>query len=238
MEGGSKLFRGDVPMVMTIDGSVNGEKFHVEGKGIGNAEEGYQRGKWICKSGKMPVPWPLMAPTLQYGSIVFAKFPNEIKNFPVETFPEGLTYDRTLTFENDGVITSHHDIFWENGQVMNKVTFTAEGFKPESPVMNFNIDVPEPTVATSTPNGNNGGRYVVPMAFPIKNADQEYVHASMITNIKAIDSSRNIKYGATHFLKGEIEQFKDAEDESEHICQHEALIAFDFSLLESLNKKQ
>merc|ERR1712226_566256 len=51
MEGGSKYFRGDVPIVMTIVGNVNGEKFRVEGKGIGNAEEGYQRGKWVCKSG-------------------------------------------------------------------------------------------------------------------------------------------------------------------------------------------
>jgi len=239
MEGGSKLFRGEVPFVMIIDGTVNGgSKFHVEGKGSGNAQEGYQRGKWVCKSGKMPVPWSLLAPTLGYGFLVFAKYPNGIKNFPVESFPEGVTYDRTLTFENDGVITSHHDIFWQKGQVMNKVTFTAEGFKPDSPVINFGIGVPKPSVATCYPNGNNSGRYIVPQVFPIKDSDQEVVYASMVTNVKGIGTSSNIKYGMHHFIKGEQEQFKDVSEKSDHICQHEALTVFDFSLLEAFTKKQ
>ena len=60
----------------------------------------------------------------------------------------------------------------------------------------------------------------------------------MITDVKAIGTSRNIKYGVLHFIKGEQEQFKDVSEKSDHICQHEALTVFDFSLLEAFHKKQ
>jgi len=239
MEGGNRLFRDEVPYAQIIEGTVNGgSKFRVEGKGIGSAEKGYQKGKWVCKSGQLPIPWSVLTPTLGYGYLVFAKYPNGVANFPVESFPEGFSYDRTLTFENDGVITTHHDIFWQEGQVMNKVTFSAEGFKPDSPVINSGIGVPEPSVATCSPNGNNGGKYIVPQAFPIKGADRQYAHANMITNVSLLGTPRHVKYANTHFIKGEQEQFKDVDDESDHICQHEALTVFDVSLLEAFNKKQ
>jgi len=238
MEGGNRLFRDEVPYAQIIEGTVNGgSKFRVEGKGIGSAEKGYQKGKWVCKSGQLPIPWSVLTPTLGYGYLVFAKYPNGVANFPVESFPEGFSYDRTLTFENDGVITTHHDIFWQEGQVMNKVTFSAEGFKPDSPVINFGIGVPEMSVATCTPNGKNSGRYIVPQAFPIKGSNKEFIHASMVTNIKLLGTPREIKWANTHFIKGHQQQFKDVDEKTDHICQHESLIVFDFYSLDDFNKK-
>ena len=52
---GTALFRGDVPFVQQIEGTMNGEFFSVEGKGSGNANVGRQQGKWVCTSGKLPM---------------------------------------------------------------------------------------------------------------------------------------------------------------------------------------
>jgi len=238
MEGGNKLFRGDVPYVQMIEGTINGgNKFYIEGKGMGNAQEGYQKGKWVCKSGKMPIPWSLLCPTLQYGFLVFAKYPNGIPNFYVQSMPEGFAYDRTLTFEDDGVVTSHHDIYWDNGQVMNKVTMSLEGFKSDSPVTNFRIGVPEPSVSTCIAKGD-GGKNLVPLAFPIKDTPSEFAHAVQRTDVSVLGTPRKVTYGNTHFYRAQQEQFKDVDDKSDHICQHECLEMFDFSLLEAFNKKQ
>jgi len=238
MEGGSKLFRDEVPYSMILEGTVNGgSKFRVEGKGVGHAEKGYQKGKWVCTSGEMPIPWSVLTPTLGYGYLVFANYPNGISHFFAKSFPEGFTYDRTMTFDNDGVIKTHHDIFWQKGVVMNKVTFTAEGFKPDSPVLNFGIGVPEMSVATCTPNGDNGGRYELPQAFPLKGGNREFVHATAITHVRLLGTPRVVKWANTHFIKAHQQQFKDVDDKSEHICQHESLTAFDFYALDDFNKK-
>ena len=67
MEGGSALFRKEVPFTMQLEGTINGKSFKVEGKGIGNGQKGYHKGKWVCKTGKLPMSWAAIASTLGYG---------------------------------------------------------------------------------------------------------------------------------------------------------------------------
>ena len=67
MEGGTACFRKDVPFHMVLQGSINGTKFSVEGKGMGDSRKGTLNGKWVCTSGQLPMSWAAIAGTLGYG---------------------------------------------------------------------------------------------------------------------------------------------------------------------------
>ena len=67
MEGGSELFRKDVPFMMKLKGSINGTPFTVECKGTGNSQDGHHKGKWVCTSGELPMSWAALSTTLGYG---------------------------------------------------------------------------------------------------------------------------------------------------------------------------
>lgn len=67
MEGGSALFRKNVPFHMELEGCIDGENFKLDGKGFGNSHTGYLKGKWVCKAGRIPMSWPALAPTLGSG---------------------------------------------------------------------------------------------------------------------------------------------------------------------------
>ena len=67
-----------------------------------------------------------------------------------------------MKFENDGTITSHRDMYWEDGRVVSKVTFKAEGFKSDSPVLNDGVYAPAPGVA-SFMTIDNGTRSITPL---------------------------------------------------------------------------
>ena len=47
-----------------------------------------------------------MASTLMYGFKCFIKYPADIPDYFKKAFPEGLTYDRKLTFEDGGCATA------------------------------------------------------------------------------------------------------------------------------------
>ena len=52
---------------MQLEGTINGKSFKVEGKGTGNGQKGYHKGKWVCTTGKLPMSWAAIAGTLGYG---------------------------------------------------------------------------------------------------------------------------------------------------------------------------
>lgn len=64
---GEELFTGVVPILVELDGDVNGHKFSVSGEGEGDATYGKLTLKLICTTGKLPVPWPTLVTTLGYG---------------------------------------------------------------------------------------------------------------------------------------------------------------------------
>merc|ERR1712002_1299652 len=100
----------------------NGQRFQVEGRGSGDSEKGHHDGKYVCTTGKLPLAWPALASTLGYGFKCFAKYPNGITNFFNECLPEGYIQNRTIRFDEDGVIQTHHEIVGTNGVIVNKVT--------------------------------------------------------------------------------------------------------------------
>jgi hypothetical protein len=76
---GEELFTGVVPILVELDGDVNGHKFSVRGEGEGDATNGKLTLKFICTTGKLPVPWPTLVTTLTYGVQCFSRYPDHMK---------------------------------------------------------------------------------------------------------------------------------------------------------------
>merc|ERR1719494_1424253 len=53
---------------------------------------------------------------------MFGRYPNGLTHFTRESFPEGFTIDRTVRFEGDGTMTSHHTYEIENEHINTRVT--------------------------------------------------------------------------------------------------------------------
>ena len=71
----------------------------------------YFRGKQtgtfrVTKGGPLPFAADIVAPILKYGFKCFMKYPADIPDYFKQAFPEGLTYDRKLTFEDGGCATA------------------------------------------------------------------------------------------------------------------------------------
>nr|QEQ56195.1 green fluorescent protein FP1 [Aequorea australis] len=129
MSYGALLFREKIPYVVEMEGDVEGMKFSVRGKGHGDANTGKIEASFICTTGELPVPWSSILTTVTYGAQCFAKYPNDIKDYPKSAMPEGYVQERTITFENDGVYKTRAEVTYEKGSVYNRVTLNGSGFK-------------------------------------------------------------------------------------------------------------
>ena len=56
-------------------------------------------------------------------------------HFCQEAFPEGFTIDRTVRFEGDGTMTSHHSYELDGDCVTSRVNLKCTGFDPAGAVM-------------------------------------------------------------------------------------------------------
>ncbi len=121
MSKGEELFTGVVPILVELDGDVNGHKFSVSGEGEGDATYGKLTLKFICTTGKLPVPWvslniyiltnpdylnfqPTLVTTFCYGVQCFSRYPDHMKrhDFFKSAMPEGYVQERTIFFKDDG----------------------------------------------------------------------------------------------------------------------------------------
>ena len=66
---------------------------------------------------------------------MFASYPNGLTHFTQECFPEGFTIDRTVRFEGDGTMTSHHTYELDGNNITTRVTLSCDGFDPNGAVM-------------------------------------------------------------------------------------------------------
>ena len=69
----------------------------------------------------------------------YAKYPNGLVHFHQECMPEGYSQERVTRFHDDGTIKTYHEVMYNKGVVMNKVTLHGDGFKSESPVLTNGI---------------------------------------------------------------------------------------------------
>jgi len=228
---GTACFRKEIPFHTMIQGSVNKQAFTVEGKGLGNSATGRTKGKWVCTSGKLPMSWAAISGTLVgYGFKCFTNFPNGTVHFFQECMPEGYTQERVTRFQDDGTLKTYHEIHIQKGVVMNKITLQGEGFKADSPVLNNGLKGMLPSAERTFPH-EDGVKSLVHHVYPLKDSSG-YMIATQTTVNRPLGEGRNVPVPAPHFARSEIKQFRDTDDNSDHIIQDEISQAFHLSLFD------
>jgi len=230
MATGTACFRKEVPFHTMIQGSIGGQAFTVEGKGIGNSDTGRSKGKWVCTSGQLPMSWAAIAGTLGYGFKCFANFPNGLTHFFQECMPEGYTQERVTRFQDDGTLKTYHEIHIQKGVVMNKITLQGEGFKDDSPVLKNGIKGMLPAAERTFPY-EEGVKSLVHLVYPLKDG-KGYAIATQTTVNRPLGEGRNITVPSPYFTRTEVKQFRDTDDDSDHIIQDEVAEGYHLSLFD------
>lgn len=139
---GEELFTGVVPILVELDGDVNGHKFSVSGEGEGDATYGKLTLKLICTTGKLPVPWPTLVTTLGYGLKCFARYPDHMKqhDFFKSAMPEGYVQERTIFFKDDGNYKTRAEVKFEGDTLVNRIELKGIGFKEDGNILGHKLE--------------------------------------------------------------------------------------------------
>jgi hypothetical protein len=215
---GTTLFQREVQFHTTLQGNINGKAFTVEGKGLGYSGTGKVKGKWVCTSGKLPMSWAALGSTLGVnGFRAFVNFPNNLAHFFQESMPEGYTQERVIRFQDDGTLKTYHEINFQKGVLMNKVTLQGDGFKSDSPVLNDGLKVAMPLHERVDPF-EDGVKSLGDLDFPLK-SNSGNLKATQSTVNKPLGDGRVVPVPTPFFMALESEQFRDTDDDSDHIVQ-------------------
>lgn len=155
---GEELFTGVVPILVELDGDVNGHKFSVSGEGEGDATYGKLTLKFICTTGKLPVPWPTLVTTFGYGLMCFARYPDHMKqhDFFKSAMPEGYVQERTIFFKDDGNYKTRAEVKFEGDTLVNRIELKGIDFKEDGNILGHKLELrPMKTVKVNitTPDG-------------------------------------------------------------------------------------
>jgi len=222
MEGNAALFQNDMTYTQYINGTINGEAFTVLGEGTSKAPHGDFMVHATCTSGKLPMSWKVLSHILQYGAPMFASYPNGLTHFTQECFPEGFTIDRTVRFEGDGTMTSHHTYELDGNNITTRVTLSCDGFDPNGAVMKDELVDILTTESHIYPCGDNAVRQLCTIGFPKTDGD---ILIAWFEGKKTFNGSRKIKLPNAHFITTTNKQMKDDSVKEDHIVQREIAIA-------------
>ena len=64
LRGGNRYFEQELKFESKAEGTVNGRKFRVEGKGKGNGKTGFHKGKFVSLEGDLPFSWSVASSTM------------------------------------------------------------------------------------------------------------------------------------------------------------------------------
>nr|WHQ35474.1 green GLP-1 sensor GLPLight1 [synthetic construct] len=139
---GEELFTGVVPILVELDGDVNGHKFSVSGEGEGDATTGKLTLKFICTTGKLPVPWPTLVTTLTYGVQCFSRYPDHMKqhDFFKSAMPEGYIQERTIFFKDDGNYKTRAEVKFEGDTLVNRIELKGIDFKEDGNILGHKLE--------------------------------------------------------------------------------------------------
>lgn len=139
---GEELFTGVVPILVELDGDVNGHKFSVSGEGEGDATYGKLTLKFICTTGKLPVPWPTLVTTFGYGLQCFARYPDHMKqhDFFKSAMPEGYVQERTIFFKDDGNYKTRAEVKFEGDTLVNRIELKGINFKEDGNILGHKLE--------------------------------------------------------------------------------------------------
>uniref|UniRef100_UPI001A9A2C15 POLArISact(T57S) n=1 Tax=synthetic construct TaxID=32630 RepID=UPI001A9A2C15 len=133
---------GVVPILVELDGDVNGHKFSVRGEGEGDATIGKLTLKFICTTGKLPVPWPTLVTTLSYGVQCFSRYPDHMKrhDFFKSAMPEGYVQERTISFKDDGKYKTRAVVKFEGDTLVNRIELKGTDFKEDGNILGHKLE--------------------------------------------------------------------------------------------------
>nr|AHW81492.1 ECFP-tagged plasma membrane intrinsic protein 2a [Cloning vector pBullet-pm-n]AHW81510.1 ECFP-tagged plasma membrane intrinsic protein 2a [Cloning vector pBullet-pm-c] len=139
---GEELFTGVVPILVELDGDVNGHKFSVSGEGEGDATYGKLTLKFICTTGKLPVPWPTLVTTLTWGVQCFSRYPDHMKqhDFFKSAMPEGYVQERTIFFKDDGNYKTRAEVKFEGDTLVNRIELKGIDFKEDGNILGHKLE--------------------------------------------------------------------------------------------------
>uniref|UniRef100_UPI003D81C5C6 Fluorescent thiol-disulfide redox biosensor n=1 Tax=Aequorea victoria TaxID=6100 RepID=UPI003D81C5C6 len=139
---GEELFTGVVPILVELDGDVNGHKFSVSGEGEGDATYGKLTLKFISTTGKLPVPWPTLVTTLSWGVQCFARYPDHMKrhDFFKSAMPEGYVQERTIFFKDDGNYKTRAEVKFEGDTLVNRIELKGIDFKEDGNILGHKLE--------------------------------------------------------------------------------------------------
>jgi len=222
MEGAAAMFQNDMRYTQWINGTVNGQKFSVLNEGKSKYPHGDFWTHATCTSGKLPFSWKVLCHVLQYGVPMFGRYPNGLTHFTRESFPEGFTIDRTVRFEGDGTMTSHHTYEIEANHITTRVTLTMDGFDPNGAVMQDGLVDILTTESHIYPSGDNAVRQLCTIGF--EKTDGQIL-ISWFDSKMTFNGSRKITLPNPHFVTTTNRQMKDDSCKDDHIVQREIAIA-------------
>nr|ABB17963.1 green fluorescent GFP-like protein [Stylocoeniella sp. NOA-2005] len=126
----------EMTMTFHMDGCVNGHYFTIEGEGSGRPYEGKQMSKFkVTKGGPLPFSFDILSSAFKYGNRCFTAYPAGMHDYFKQAFPEGMSYERTFTFEDGGVATASGDISLKGNCFVHKSMFHGVNFPADGPVM-------------------------------------------------------------------------------------------------------
>nr|BAW98164.1 luminescent protein OeNL [synthetic construct] len=141
---GVSVIKPEMKMRYYMDGSVNGHEFTIEGEGTGRPYEGHQEMTLrvtMAEGGPMPFAFDLVSHVFCYGHRVFTKYPEEIPDYFKQAFPEGLSWERSLEFEDGGSASVSAHISLRGNTFYHKSKFTGVNFPADGPIMqNQSVD--------------------------------------------------------------------------------------------------
>ena len=64
----------------------------------------------VVGGGPLPFAYDILTTVFDYGNRVFAKYPDDIVDYFKQSFPEGYSWERSMTYEEGGIRIATNDI--------------------------------------------------------------------------------------------------------------------------------
>nr|ASG92112.1 mTFP1 [Cloning vector pLX-B2-PcrcmTFP1]UEC50314.1 mTFP1 [Cloning vector pSN.5_mTFP1] len=130
------VIKPDMKIKLKMEGNVNGHAFVIEGEGEGKPYDGTNTINLEVKEGApLPFSYDILTTAFAYGNRAFTKYPDDIPNYFKQSFPEGYSWERTMTFEDKGIVKVKSDISMEEDSFIYEIHLKGENFPPNGPVM-------------------------------------------------------------------------------------------------------
>jgi len=218
LEGGAQYFQNDLCLKVFVEGDIDGKQFKVVGQGTSKAPHSEKVIHAYCETGKLPLSWNAISHTLLYGFPQLSNYPAGLTNFGQECYPEGLTMDRTVDFEGDGKLQSHHEFELEENTITSRVKISGSGFDPNGAIMKNELVDLLATQQHVYPWEGKSVRQLVIVGYHKK--DGGILLGRHDTTVTFL-GTRNVKLPNPHFVTYSVRHMKDDSDERDHIVMRE-----------------